>query len=79
MGYRYFPCLVPALLSIRYLVFNLDGASTRFDHALGQQVGGFFVTKTRIYVGDDRHHVGFVVVDALNNAVCVAAVGAGFI
>src|SRR5690606_8688845 len=58
-----FAVLVAALLLVGYLVFDLDAAGTRFDHALGQQVGGFRVTETGIDVGNDRHDVGFEVVD----------------
>ncbi len=52
-----------ALLLVGNLVFDLDAASTGFDHLLGQQVGGFGVTETGVDVGDDRYYVGFVVVD----------------
>src|SRR5690606_10968494 len=58
-----FAVLVAALLLVGYLVFDLDAAGTCFDHALGQQVGGFRVTETGIDVGNDRHDVGFEVVD----------------
>src|SRR5690606_26102553 len=52
-----------ALLLVGNLVFDLDAASACFDHALGQQVGGFRVAEAGIDVGDDRYDVGFVVVD----------------
>ncbi len=58
-----FAVLVTALLLVRDLVFDLDGAGACLDHLLGQQVGGLGVTEARIDVGDDRHHVGLVVVD----------------
>ena len=57
--------LVTALLFVGHLVFDLDAASTRFDHFLGQQVSRFGVTKTGIDVGDDRHHVCLEIVDAV--------------
>ncbi|MNY03682.1 hypothetical protein D3C86_1363140 [compost metagenome] len=55
--------LVTALLLVGNLVLDLDAASACFDHALGQQVGGFRVTEAGVDVGDDRYDVGFVVVD----------------
>ena len=58
-----FTVLVATLLGVRYLILKLDAASTRFDHLLGQQVGGFFVTETGIDVGNNRHNVSFVIVD----------------
>ena len=59
----HFAVLVAALLLVGNLVFDLDAASARFDHALGQQVSGFRVTETSVDVGDDRDDVSFVVVD----------------
>ncbi len=59
----HFTVLVAALLLIGNLVLDLDAAGTGFDHALGQQVGGFRVAETGVDVGDDRDDVGFVVVD----------------
>ncbi len=59
----HFAVLVAALLLVGNLVFDLDAASACFDHALGQQVGGFRVTETSVDVGDDRYDVSFVVVD----------------
>ena len=67
------------LLGIRNLVFDLDGTSTGFDHALGEQIGSLFVTEARIDVSDDWHHVGFVVVDLLNDAVHITAIGSCFV
>src|SRR5690606_18617453 len=61
-----FTVLVATLLLVRYLVLDLDTAGTGFDHLLGQQVGSFGVTETGIDVGNDRHDVGFVVVDLLD-------------
>ncbi len=58
-----FTVLVAALLLVGNLVFDLDAASTGFDHFLGQQVGRFSVTETSVDVSDDRHNVSFVVVD----------------
>lgn len=59
----YFTVLVAALLLVGNLVLDLDAASACFDHALGQQVGGFRVTEASVDVSDDRYDVGFVVVD----------------
>src|SRR5690606_27079810 len=59
----HFTVLVAALLLVGNLVLDLDAAGTGFEHALGQQVGGFRVAETGVDVGDDRDDVGFVVVD----------------
>ena len=59
----HFTVLVAALLLVGNLVLDLDAAGAGFDHALGQQVGGFRVTETSVDVGNDRHDVSFVVVD----------------
>src|SRR5690606_24499282 len=59
----HFTVLVAALLLVGNLVLDLDAASACFDHALGQQVGGFRVAETGVDVGDDRYDVGLVVVD----------------
>ena len=75
MGHRNLAGLVSTLLGIRNLVFDLDGTSTGFDHALGEQIGSLFVTEARIDVSDDWHHVCFVVVDLLNYAVHITAIG----
>ncbi len=72
-----FTVLVTALLLVGNLVFDLDAASACFDHALGQQVGGFRVTETSVDVGDDRYDVGFVVVDLVLDLSSLGAV-AGF-
>ena len=65
-----FTVLVAALLLVGNLVFDLDAASTRFDHLLGQQVGGFRVTETSVDVGNDRYNVRFVAVDLSLDFVC---------
>src|SRR5690606_41997016 len=44
----YFTVLVPTLLLVGNLVFDLDAARAGFDHLLGQQVGGFDVTETGV-------------------------------
>ncbi len=67
------------LLSVGDLVFDLNGAGAGFDHALGKQVGGFFVTKARVDISNDRHDVGFVAVDSLNDGICITAVRACFV
>src|SRR3990167_3305993 len=66
----HFTVLVAALLLIGNLVFDLDAASTRFDHFLSQQVGGFWVTETSVDVGNDRYNVSFVAVDLSLDFVC---------
>lgn len=55
--------LVAALLLVGHLVLDLDAAGAGFDHLLGQQVGRLGVAEAGVDVGDDRHHVGFEVVD----------------
>ncbi len=74
----YFTVLVATLLLVRYLVLDLDTASTGFDHLLGQQVGRFGVTETSVDVGNDRHNVGFVVVDLLDQLSSLGAVASFF-
>src|SRR5690606_30563327 len=59
--------LVPRLLLVGNLVFDLDAARAGFDHLLGEQVGGFGVTETGVEVGDDRHNVGFEVFDLIQD------------
>ena len=70
----HFTVLVAALLLVGNLVFDLDAASACFDHALGQQVGGFRVTEASVDVGDDRYDVGFVVVDLVLDLGSLGAV-----
>ena len=63
MWYRDLARLVPALLGIRDLVFNLNGTRPCFDHFLSEQVSCFFITETGINVGNDWHDVGLKTVD----------------
>ena len=74
MWHSDFASLVAALLSIRYLVFDLDTASACFDHFLGQQVGCFVVTKASIDVGNDWHNVRFEVVNCFFDCFNFSAV-----
>jgi hypothetical protein len=55
--------LVAALLFVRNLVFDLEGAGARLDHLLGEQIGRLGIAETGVDVGDDRNDVGFVIVD----------------
>ncbi len=71
--------LVTALLRVGNLVFNLNSASTCFDHALGKQVCSLFVTKARVYVGDNWHNVCFKVINLFNDAVGVLTLLTGFV
>ncbi len=57
--------LVAALLFVRHLVFDLQGAGARLDHLPGEQIGRLGVAEAGVDVGDDRNDVGFVVVDLL--------------
>ena len=61
--YGYFTVLVTTLLLVSNLVFDLQAASTRFDHLLSHQVSRFSVTETSVDVSNDRYDVSFVVVD----------------
>ncbi len=63
----YFTVLVTTLLLVGNLVFDLQGTGTGFDHLLGHQVGGFFVTETGVDVSNDGHNVGFEVFDLIQN------------
>src|SRR5690554_169039 len=74
----YFTVLVSTLLLVRNLVFDLDAASTRFDHLLGQQVSCFVVTETSVDVSNDRYNVSFVVVDLLDQLSSLGAVASFF-
>ena len=55
--------LVAALLFVRHLIFDLERAGPRFDHLLGEEVGRFRIAEAGVDVGDDRHDVGFIIVD----------------
>ena len=71
--------LVAALLFVRHLVFDLQRAGARLDHLLGEEIGGFGIAETGVDVGDDRHDVGFVVLDGMLDALGLdrVALGAG--
>ena len=55
--------LVAALLFVRDLVFDLQGAGARLDHLLGEQIGRLGIAEAGVDVGDDRHDVGLEIVD----------------
>ncbi|MFT5658464.1 MAG: hypothetical protein ACI9KN_001745 [Gammaproteobacteria bacterium] len=74
MRNSYFSILVPAFLFIRYLVFDLQAASARFDHLLGHQVSRFGVTKASVNVGNNRHDMRFVIVDLKLYVSCLCRV-----
>ena len=63
VGHGDFAVLVAALFFVGNLVFNLNTAGAGFNHLFGQQVSGFGIAKTGIDVGNNRHHMGFVIVD----------------
>ena len=65
MGYGDLAILVPTLLGIRDLVFDLDRAGSCFDHFLSKQVGGFFITKACIDVRNDGYNMRFELIDSL--------------
>src|SRR5690554_435365 len=67
VGNGHFTVLVATLLLVGNLVFDLQGTGTSFDHLLGHQVGGFFVTESGVDVGNDGHNVGFEVFDLVQN------------
>ena len=58
-----------ALLLVGDLVFDLDGAGARLDHASSKQISGFFVAESGIDVSDDWHHVGLEPIDLLGDAL----------
>ena len=74
MRYSDFTGLVTTLLRVRHLVFDLQRTSTRFDHFLGEQVGGFVVTKTCIDVRNDWHNVGLETVDLCSDFSCFSRI-----
>ena len=59
--------LVTALLLVGDLVLDLQGAGTRLDHLLGQEVGGLGIAEAGVDIGDDRHDMGLVGVDRLED------------
>ena len=61
--------LVTALLFVRDLVLDLQSAGARFDHLLSEKVGRFGIAEACVDVGDDRHDVGFVIVDGVLEAL----------
>ena len=65
--YGYFTVLVTTLLLVSNLVFDLQAASTSFDHLLSHQVSRFSVTETSVNVSNDRYDVSFVVVDLVQD------------
>ena len=69
VGDRHLAVLVSALLLVRDLVFNLDSAGARLNHASSQQVGGLLVAESGIDVSDNRHHVGLELINLLGNAL----------
>ena len=58
------------------MIFYLNGTSAGFDHLFSEQISGFFVTKTGIYISNDGDYVGFIVIDLPNNAIDIAAFSA---
>ena len=74
-----FTVLVAALLGVRYLVFNLNAARTGFNHLLGQQISGFFITETGVNIGNNRHDMGFIIINRRQRRIDVAAIFAGFV
>ena len=76
---RHLTGLVATLLHFRDLVFDLDRTGARFDHLLGQQVGGFFITKTSVDIGDNRHHMCLKLINLFEQGCYVTAIFAGVI
>ena len=62
--------LVATLLFVGDLVFDLQRAGAGFDHLLGQQIGRLGIAETGVDIGDDRHDMGFVIIDRLFEALC---------
>ena len=69
MGDRYLAVLVSALLLVGDLVFNLDSAGARLDHASSQQVGGLLIPESGIDVSDNWYHVSLELINLLGNAL----------
>ena len=65
--HRHLAVLVAALLLVRDLVFDLQGAGARLDHLLGEQIGRFRIAEAGVDVGDNRHDVGLEVVDRVED------------
>ena len=65
MRHGHFAVLMAALLFVGHLVLDLQRAGAGLDHLLGQEVGGLRVAEAGVDVGDDRHHVGLVIFDAI--------------
>src|SRR3546814_1992095 len=53
-----------ALFFVRDLVLELERAGTGFDHLLREEVRRLGIAEARVDVGDDRHDVRLVIVDA---------------
>jgi len=58
--------LVTALLFVRYLILDLQGACARFDHLLGEQIGRFCIAETGIDIGNDRNDMSLEILDLVH-------------
>src|SRR3546814_1614070 len=56
--------LMAALFFVRDLVLDLERAGTGFYHLLREEVRRLGIAEARVDVGDDRHDVRLVIVDA---------------
>ena len=61
MRHGNFAVLVAALFFIRHLIFDLQGAGPGLDHLFGQEVSCLSIAEAGVNVGDDRHDMGLVV------------------
>ncbi|VXC48221.1 hypothetical protein SPHINGOAX6_20100 [Sphingomonas sp. AX6] len=61
--------LMPALLFVADLIFDLERARPRLDHLFRQQIGCLGIAEARVDIGDDRHDMGFVMVDGVGQSL----------
>ena len=79
MRHGHFAVLVAALFGVRHLIFDLNATCTGFDHFLRQQICRFFITETGINIGNNRHNMGFEIIDRRQRCINIAAIGARFV
>jgi hypothetical protein len=69
--------LMAALLLVGDLVLDLQRAGAGLDHLLGEQIGRLGIAEARVDVGDDRHDMGLVLVDRLEQLLLAQLVAGG--
>ncbi len=58
--------LVAALLFVGNLVFDLQRAGAGLDHLLCEKIGGFGIAEAGVDIGDDRHDMGLMRIDRMD-------------